>query len=61
MEQAAAGSLDDARRQVQDLADQTAPEPVPTFTPGPLPTFTLGPEPTFSAVPSTAPPPGSGG
>ena len=56
-----AGSLDDARRQVQDLADQTAPEPVPTFTPGPLPTFTLGPEPTFSAVPSTAPPPGSGG
>ena len=58
-----ADSLDDARHQVQLLADETVaePSPVPTFTPAPVPTFTLGPAPTLSVIPSTAPPPGSGG
>ena len=36
-----ADSLDDARHQVQLLADETVaePSPVPTFTPAPVPTF----------------------
>lgn len=53
-----AGSLDEARHQVELLADSAAtPSPLPTFSPEPVPTVSIGPAPTGTASPGV----GTGG